>query len=102
VFRPLETNDVILGAVGVLQFDVVAHRLKSEYGVDCRFEGAPVAAARWVDGDPAEIERFKKQQAAHLAYDAGGDLTYLAPNKVNLDLTVERWPDLTFRATREH
>jgi peptide chain release factor 3 len=102
VFRPLETNDVILGAVGVLQFDVVAHRLKSEYGVDCSFEGAPVAAARWVDGEPAEVDRLKRQQAANLAYDAGGDLTYLAPNKVNLDLTVERWPDLTFRATREH
>ena len=48
VFRPLINNDLILGAVGVLQFDVVAHRLRYEYGVECSFESIPVATARWV------------------------------------------------------
>ena len=51
VFRPLANNDIILGAVGVLQFDVVAHRLKDEYNVECTFENVQVATARWVECD---------------------------------------------------
>ena len=47
-FRPLMSNDLILGAVGVLQFDVVAYRLKDEYGVDAAFEKVGVVTARWV------------------------------------------------------
>ena len=47
-FRPLMSNDLILGAVGTLQFDVVAYRLKDEYGVDATFEQVQVATARWI------------------------------------------------------
>ena len=103
LFRPLVSNDLILGAVGQLQFDVVADRLKTEYGVDCRFEGVGVSTARWVEADdPKELERFRRHNEDNLAEDAGGDLTYLAPTRVNLDLTMERWPAIHFRATREH
>jgi peptide subunit release factor RF-3 len=52
VFRPIINNSQILGAVGVLQFDVVAHRLKYEYGVDCQFETINIATARWITGRP--------------------------------------------------
>ena len=48
VFRPLDSNEVVLGAIGLLQFDVVAHRLRHEYGVECTFEAVPVATARWL------------------------------------------------------
>jgi peptide chain release factor 3 len=103
VFRPMNNNDVIVGAVGVLQFDVVAFRLKSEYGVDCGFESVNVNTARWVESDDSKkLEEFKKKAADNLALDAAGSLTYLAPTRVNLDLTIERWPDLHFFATREH
>ncbi len=103
VFRPLRNNDLILGAVGVLQFDVVAQRLRDEYGVDCVYEGAQVAQARWVDCDEAAmLERFRQKAFDNLAIDSGGTLTYLAPTRVNLDLTMERWPDVNFHATREH
>ena len=102
VFRPLDGNDVILGAVGVLQFDVVAHRLQHEYGVDCRFESVTVATARWVQGeDPAEFDEFKKNARSHLALDGGGALAYIAPNVANLRLTEERWPGVSFNKTRE-
>ncbi|MFL6648669.1 MAG: peptide chain release factor 3, partial [Sulfurifustaceae bacterium] len=92
----------VLGAVGMLQFDVVAWRLKNEYGVECRYEPVDVATARWIDIDPAKLKEFRAQYEARLARDRAGNLVYLAPSTVNLKLTMERWPDVVFRATREH
>lgn len=103
LFRPLMGNDLIVGAVGALQFDVVAHRLRNEYGVDCQFEPVNVATARWVESDdPRQLARFQERQQEHLAEDVSGALAYIAPSRVNLQLTEERWPDIVFRATREH
>ncbi len=103
VFRPLQSNTLILGAVGSLQFDVVAWRLKNEYAVDCRFESLNLAAARWVSGDdPAKIREFRDKAADHLALDGHDNLTYLAPSRVNLSLAIERWPGIVFSASREH
>ncbi|MEO8804312.1 MAG: peptide chain release factor 3 [Rudaea sp.] len=102
-FRPLMSNDLILGAVGVLQFDVVAYRLKDEYGVDCAFENVTVSTARWVHcDDEKKLEDFREKAAMNLAVDAAGELVYLAPTRVNLQLTQERWPSVKFAATREH
>ncbi|MED5508674.1 MAG: peptide chain release factor 3 [Pseudomonadota bacterium] len=103
LFRPIDNNDLILGAVGVLQFDVVVHRLKGEYNVECAYEPVQVHTARWVYcDDERKLEEFKKKASTNLAYDGAGNLTYIAPTRVNLDLTMERWPDIDFRATREH
>ena len=102
VFRPINNSQQILGALGILQFDVVAHRLKHEYGVDCLFENININTARWVLGDEKDIAILKAKTGHHLAIDSNGDLTYLAPTRVNLDLTIERYPNLEFTATREH
>lgn len=102
VFRPINNAQQILGALGILQFDVVAHRLKHEYGVDCIFENININTARWVLGDEKDIAVLKAKVGHHLAIDSNGDLTYLAPTRVNLDLTIERYPNLEFVATREH
>jgi peptide chain release factor 3 len=103
VFRPLTGNEVILGAVGVLQFDVVAFRLRDEYGVECRFDPVTINTARWVECEDAKVlERMRNRLGEHLALDAAGDLVYLAPTRVNLDLTMERWPEARFHAVREH
>jgi peptide chain release factor 3 len=102
VFRPLLGNEVILGAVGALQFDVVAWRLKNEYGVDSSYDNIGVATARWVHaGDPRMLDDFRNKNEARLALDSAGNLAYLAPTQVNLRLAVERWPDIRFTATRE-
>jgi len=102
VFKPLNNNDLILGAVGTLQFDVVAHRLKNEYNVDASFESVPVSTARWVSCPDAKTEQeFRAKVSDNLATDGSGSLTYIAPNRVNLQLAQERWPDVEFRATRE-
>jgi len=102
VFRPISNSSQILGAVGILQFDVVAHRLKYEYGVDCQFETINVATARWISGSDKDIEQLKIKAGNNVAIDSAGMLTYLAPSMVNLQLTEERHPELIFSSTREH
>jgi peptide chain release factor 3 len=103
VFSPLNSTDLIVGAVGPLQFEVVAYRLKDEYQVEARYEAVNVYTARWIDcDDRRKLEDFRKKAAEHLSLDGGGYLTYLAPTRVNLSLMQERWPELQFRATREH
>ncbi len=104
VFKPVHSGDLILGAVGVLQFEVVASRLLNEYGVDAVFEGTSISSARWITGeDKRVIADFEKSAAGHnVAYDAAGNMAYLATSGVNLRHTQERWPQLTFHATREH
>jgi peptide chain release factor 3 len=104
VFKPIVSSDLILGAVGVLQFEVVASRLKNEYGVDAVFEGTSISSARWITCDDKKIlADFERSSAgANVAYDAAGNMAYLASSGVNLKLTQERWPAIVFHATREH
>ncbi|HAF43635.1 MAG TPA: peptide chain release factor 3 [Gallionellaceae bacterium] len=103
VFKPVDGGDLILGAVGMLQFDVVASRLQGEYGVDAMFEGTSTTSARWVTCDDKKIlADFEKALSHNLSIDAAGNLAYLAPNNVNLRLTQERWPKVVFHTTREH
>ncbi|WP_241086237.1 peptide chain release factor 3 [Candidatus Vondammii sp. HM_W22] len=102
VFRPLKNNDLILGAIGTLQFDVAAYRLKGEYGVEAVVEPVNVVAARWIQCDDEKIlEKFRNKAYENLAEDGDGQLVYLAPTRVNLSLAMERWPDAGFLATRE-
>jgi peptide chain release factor 3 len=103
LFRPLLSNDLILGAVGPLQFEVAAFRLRAEYGVDCAFESVNIVTARWVScDDPRHLQEFTRKLGANLARDRAGALVFLAPSNVSLNLTQERWPKIAFRATREH
>lgn len=103
VFKPVLGSDLILGAVGVLQFEVVASRLMNEYGVDAVFESTSISSARWVSCDDRKmLSDFERSLAHNVAYDAAGNMTYLATSGVNLRLTQERWPKVRFHATREH
>ena len=103
VFFPTRNNDIVVGAVGVLQYEVVAYRLKEEYKVEAVYEPVNVYTARWIEcEDPRMLEDFKRKNSENVAVDGGGHVTYLAPTRVNLQLTQERWPDVEFRATREH
>ncbi len=103
VFFPQNNNDIIVGAVGVLQFEVVAYRLKDEYKVEAIYENVNVYTARWVECEDAKkLEEFKRKCADNIALDGGGHLTYLAPTRVNLSLTQERYPDIVFHSTREY
>lgn len=103
VFRPLFGSDFVLGAVGVLQFDVTMARLKDEYGVDAIYEGVDYATARWVAcDDRKKLEEFEKKNQTNLAWDAEENLTYLAPSEWRLNYVAEQWPGVQFLKTREH
>jgi len=103
LFRPLHNTDYILGAVGLLQFDVIMSRLKTEYGVDAIYEGVEYATARWIEcDDRKKLEEFEKKNQANLAHDAEGNLAYLASSEWRLGHTIEQWPGVVFHKTREH
>ena len=102
VFRPITGSDFILGAVGVLQFDVTMARLKSEYGVDAVYEPVEVAAARWVAcEDRKKMADFEKSNSTSLAVDAEGHLSFLAASEWRLGHSMEQWPDIDFFKTRD-
>ncbi|MBI5557070.1 MAG: peptide chain release factor 3 [Deltaproteobacteria bacterium] len=103
LFRPLMGSDYILGAVGVLQFDVTMARLKAEYSVDAVYEGVNYATARWIScADVKKLEEFKQKKQANLAFDGEGHLAFLASSEWNLSRTMELFPDIVFHKTREH
>ena len=103
VFRPIINNDLIVGAVGTLQFDVVVSRLKNEYNVEAIYEPVTVSTARWIESDnPKAIAEIKNHVPQNIALVGADNLTYIAPNMVNLNLTMERYPDIRFSKTREH
>jgi len=96
-------NEYILGAVGVLQFEVTMARLKAEYGVDAIYKDVQYSLARWVEcDDPGIFTEFQRKFQAGLAHDAAGHLTYLCDGNWRLTRTMELYPDVVFNKTREH
>jgi peptide chain release factor 3 len=99
----LASGRIVLGAVGRLQFDIVAYRLQSEYSVDAVYDSVSLYTARWLMfPDAATRANFERKEGAALGSDVDGNPVFLATNKYNLELTEERWPDVKFLATREH
>ena len=103
VFTPEAGYAILLGAVGPLQFEIVAHRLATEYKVDALYETPAITTARWLRFPDAATRRdFERQNAAALATDVDGNPVFLATSKYNLQVTMEHWPRVQFDATREH
>jgi peptide chain release factor 3 len=103
VFERAWNNTLLLGAVGELQFDVVADRLAREYKVDALYDAANIATARWLTfPDAATHRNFENEAAASMATDVDGNPVFLAANKYILQVTMERWANIGFHTTREH
>jgi len=103
VFERSWNNTLLLGAVGELQFDVVADRLAREYKVDALYDAANIATARWLTfPDAATHRNFENETAASMATDVDGNPVFLAANKYILQVTMERWNMVGFHTTREH
>jgi peptide chain release factor 3 len=100
------TNDLgrmLLGAVGRLQFEIVAHRLLAEYGVEAKYEPVEIHTARWLSfPDEATRREFSRRELASMAQDVDGNPVFLASSKYKLSLTQEKWGKVGFHATREH
>ena len=103
VFSSMTGNTLLLGAVGQLQFEVVADRLVREYNVDAIYDPAGISTARWLTF-PDDVTRrsFEQERAASLATDVDDNPVYLATNRYNLEAAMERWPNVGFHTTREH
>ena len=107
VFRPIAGTVLLLGAVGQLQFEVVAHRLEHEYGVKARIMGSNYNVARWVtcapeDGGEQELKRFMDANAHRVALDAVDAPTVLLDHMATLRAVEANWPKIKFHAMREH
>ena len=102
IFHPLDNSAAILGAVGQLQFEVVAHRLAHEYGAEVRLLPVNCYGARWISGEEAELERFIRAFPHLVARDAGGVLAFLAPSKAELEVWQQRWDKVRFHTLREY
>ncbi|MBA4142165.1 MAG: peptide chain release factor 3 [Nitrosospira sp.] len=103
VFRPHASSTLLLGAVGVLQFEVVAHRLKHEYGVEARLVPSKFQLARWVTAeDPRELKRFIDINAHRIAYDVVDAPAFLAAFGAELSVAEESWKSIRFHRMREH
>jgi peptide chain release factor 3 len=101
LFQPVASPIAVLGVVGVLQFDVIKFRLEEEYGAKCRLEPAPIHVARWLVGDPQQVQEFKSQNTHDMATDKGGNLVYLCPNEYRLGLMEKNFPKLAFTKFHE-
>jgi peptide chain release factor 3 len=107
VFRPMAGTVLMLGAVGQLQFEVVQHRLESEYGVKARISPSPYQVARWVtctpeNGGEAELKRFMQANLHRMAWDAVDAPTLLVDHQATLRAVEANWPKIQFHAMREH
>jgi peptide chain release factor 3 len=103
VFKPEMGGNMLLGAVGQLQFEVVQHRLKSEYDADIRLEGSQYTGARWITADSsAELKAFVEAYPQRMARDAADTLAYLCTSPYDIRLAQERFPNIHFHPLREH
>jgi len=103
VFKPDAGGNMLLGAVGQLQFEVVQHRLKTEYDCDVRLEGCPYTGARWISAaTPAELREFELAYPTRMAHDAADALAYLCTSPYDVRLAQERFPKIAFHPLREH
>ena len=101
VFKPLMDSSWVVGVVGVLQFEVLADRLKNEYDVGAKFEQTSLYTARWVAGDHAKVKAFVDRNRSNVAEDHDGDTVFLARNAWHLEDTEKNNPDLKFIAIKE-
>ena len=102
IFHPQDGSAAILGAVGNLQFEVAAHRLQHEYGAEVRLQPVSYYGARWVSGDPAQIERLSAAYPHLMARDAAGVLAFFAPSRAELEAREEKWTKIRFHTSREY
>jgi len=103
VFKPEVGGPMLLGAVGQLQFEVVQHRLKTEYDCDVRLENCQYTGARWITADNAQdLREFTNTYPQRLAMDAAGTMAYLCTSPYDVRLAQERFPKIHFHPLREH
>ena len=102
VFKTRMGSDWIVGVLGALQFEVLADRIRTEYGIPVRFEAAPYVTARWLDAeDPRLLKQFADGNQSEIAEDHDGGLVFLARNAWRLEDAKKEWKGVAFLTTKE-
>ncbi len=101
LFRPVLGSDFVVGAVGQLQFEVMADRLGGEYALDVIFEPSPYAEARWLVAAKADLEDFESKHRTAMARDIDGQVVFLAKSAWEIGYLAERFPKVAFERTKE-
>ena len=103
VFKPDVGGNMLLGAVGQLQFEVVQHRLKTEYDAEVRLESSQYTSARWITAEtPEALREFETTYPLRMAHDAANALAYMCTSPYDVRLAQERFPKIQFHPLREH
>lgn len=103
VFKPMVGADWIVGAVGPLQFEVTADRIRTEFQVPVHFEPTSLFTARWVESEePLQMKKFIDANSTAVAHDHDGAPVYLARNAWHLERGAKDWPAIRFLKTRDH
>jgi peptide chain release factor 3 len=101
LFRPAIGSGWIVGVVGQLQFDVLASRIETEYGLPVRFEQTQWVGARWIGGPRDRVDAFIQANKGQMATDHDGDPVYLTRLQWDIDRVVRDWPEITLSRTKE-
>jgi peptide chain release factor 3 len=101
LFRPVMGADFIVGAVGPLQFEVMADRLANEYQLEVIFEPSPYAEARWLAGDKADVEDFIAKHRGAMAVDIDDQPVFLAKTAWEIGYVAERFPKVRLERAKE-
>ncbi len=102
VFKPNFGSDWVVGVVGVLQFEVLADRIRTEYDIPVRFEPTELYTARWVEtDDPLILKKFLDGNGPSMAVDHDGSPVFMARNAWHLNKVIEDWADVRFEKTKE-
>jgi peptide chain release factor 3 len=102
VFKPMIGADLVVGAVGELQFDVLDERMKAEYGLEVLFEQSPYQAARWVSAEArADLDAFIEKSSAQMAEDVDGAPVFLGKSAWEIGYVQEKNPKIRFKDIKE-
>jgi peptide chain release factor 3 len=101
LFRPTMGSDFIVGAVGQLQFEVMADRLANEYQLEVIFEASPFSEARWIAGDKADLEDFQSKHRSAMGVDIDSQPVFLAKSAWEMGYVAERYPNVRFERAKE-
>jgi peptide chain release factor 3 len=103
LFLPSDGSGAIVGVVGALQLDVLAERLKVEYGLPVSFEPSRFEVCRWIEAsEPSELDKFQRAYPSSIAVDLDGAPVFMAQSAFNLRYEQERWPAITFNEIKDY
>lgn len=83
-------EEVIVGVVGVLQFEVLEYRLKNEYNIDIIRENLPYGYIRWIDNDELDFKSLNLSSETKLVQDFRGNYLLLFTSEWNIKWALER------------